>query len=85
LPINNFEKVPVPETIKKVYPNYKNGESPRKERTPKRFNFQDFLPVNHQIEQLLKQDYEFITEIPNPDMHRNYVAVPKFGRKRKSQ
>lgn len=79
----DFEKVPVNKSFNKVYENYKNGESPRKERTDRKFDFKDFPDVHQQIHQLLKFDYEFVTEIPNPDMHRNYVAVPKYGRKRK--
>lgn len=65
--------------------NYKNGSSPRKDRNSKRFDFKDFPDVHQQIETLIKQDFEFISEIPNPDMHRNYTVVQKFGRKRKSQ
>jgi hypothetical protein len=85
LPITNFQKVPIPDALKKNYDNYKDGESPRKKRSEKRFSFHDFPHVNHQIEHLLKEDYEFISEIPNPDMHSNFIATQKFGRKRKSQ
>jgi hypothetical protein len=61
LPITNFQKVPVPDNLKKNYANYTDGESPRKRRSAKRFNFQDFPHVEQQIDHLLHEDYEFIT------------------------
>ncbi len=40
----------MPDNIKKNnYANYKNGESPRKQRSAKRFDFRDFPHVNQQI------------------------------------
>ena len=33
LPITNFQKVPIPDILKKNYVNYKEGESPRKKRS----------------------------------------------------
>lgn len=32
----------------------------------------------------MREDYEFKTLIPNPDMQRNFLPVQKFGKHRKT-
>lgn len=43
----------------------------------------EFPPVLKQIAELIKDDDEFRTEIPNPDVQRNFMAMHRFGRPRK--
>jgi hypothetical protein len=45
---------------------------------------QDFPDASAQIEKVLAEDYEFKTEIPNPDVQPLFVPSQKFGKLRKS-
>jgi hypothetical protein len=69
---------------KKKYENYgEDGESPRKKKNNKAFNYEDFSDVKIQIDKLIREDVEFKTEIPNPDVQRLFKSEHKYGRKRK--
>lgn len=45
--------------------------------------FFDFPEVHQQIEKLFTEDYEFKTEIPHPDVQRNFEPQYRFGKARK--
>ena len=61
IPISNDMKVPLSSKIKHIYPNYKNGATPRMTRQNKNFDFDYFPDVMQQIQRLIEHDYEFKT------------------------
>jgi hypothetical protein len=62
------------ESRRKKYDNYEEGLSPRrKKKQAKIMEFGDFPEAHKQINKLLVEDYEFKTEIPNPDVQRIFV------------
>ena len=44
----------------------------------------DFPYVIKQIKKLMDEDYEFKTQIPNPDVQRIFYPEHKYGRPRKN-
>jgi hypothetical protein len=36
--------------------------------------------VKTQLKSFLNEDYEFTTEIPFPDSHRNFLSLQKYGK-----
>ena len=74
LPISNFEKYPETKVsaTQKTYDNYVDGHSPRKGRNNKIFDQSFFDYPEKQIKQILSTDPEFLSDIPNPDIHRNF-------------
>lgn len=45
--------------------------------------FADFPDVQKQLQKLFAEDYEFKTEIPNPDVQRNFTPEYRFGKLKK--
>ena len=72
-----------PPELKRVYENYIKGESPRKGRGHKDYAISEFPSVDRQLSSLLEHSAEFETELPNPDIQRNYIAMHRFGKPRK--
>ena len=56
----------------------------RKKKRHKMMEYPAFPEVFKQIKKLMTDDYEFKTEIPNPDVQRIFVPEHKFGRPRKN-
>jgi hypothetical protein len=88
LPISGLTSITqsnVRQSARSAYPNYdEEGHSPRRGRKTKSFEFQDFSEVGKQLEKLVREDQEFRTEIPNPDVQQSFAAKQMFGKARKN-
>lgn len=69
-------------TVDRKFANYRDGESPRMKKKSKVFTELDFPDAKKQLCQLLREDYEFISEIENPDSQKNELVIRKFGKPR---
>ena len=77
---------PSNQVSRKTYENYdEEGLSPRrKQKRHKMMEYIDFPDVQKQIRKLISEDYQFKTEIPNPDVQRIFYPEHKYGRPRKN-
>lgn len=83
IPIVNHTTLPPPLAPRPSYDNYDDhGHSPRKSKHSQLYDQKEFPPVLRQLTEL-QNDEEFLTEIPNPDVQRTFVACHRFGRPRK--
>ena len=84
LPITNFGFCPETKIQDNNYNNYVDGHSPRKDRNHKEFSFNNFEDVEKQIKKILASDPEFKNEIPNPDIHHNFVSVNRYAKNKRT-
>ena len=75
IPIVGLGTQAASKSLKKKYRNYnEEGLSPReKKKNSKLMEYSDFPEVHQQISKLMTENYEFMTEIPNPDVQRIYM------------
>ena len=84
LPIKGFHSYPPSEILSpNIYENYALGQSPRKNREDKEFQYQNFPSVFELYQLLMKKDPQFSFEIPDPNFHKNFKTSNKYGRQKR--